>query len=102
MMRLDRSTTEKHYAPPRFLQGFTHIHRGIDSVVMGRHCCYPGAEENRQRSSTARDRVHLLGRVAHAQVELLMRAADIFVLVSRRESSGYSLIEALACGLPRW
>jgi glycosyltransferase involved in cell wall biosynthesis len=30
----------------------------------------------------------------------LMRAADIFVSGSHREGSGYSLIEALACGLP--
>ena len=47
-----------------------------------------------------RDRVHLLGRLPHERIELLMRAADIFVLGSHREGSGYSLIEALACGLP--
>ena len=47
-----------------------------------------------------RARVHLLGAVPHERIELLMRAADIFVLGSHRESTGYSLIEALACGLP--
>jgi glycosyltransferase involved in cell wall biosynthesis len=47
-----------------------------------------------------RDRVHLLGREPHERIELLMRAADLFVLGSHREGSGYSLIEALACGLP--
>lgn len=47
-----------------------------------------------------RSRVRLLGRVLHSQIEDLMRAADIFVLGSHREGSGYSLIEALACGLP--
>jgi glycosyltransferase involved in cell wall biosynthesis len=44
-------------------------------------------------------RVHLLGRVPHAHIQELMRAADLFVLGSHREGSGYSLIEALATGL---
>jgi glycosyltransferase involved in cell wall biosynthesis len=47
-----------------------------------------------------RNRVHLLGRVDHGNIEQLMRAADLFVLGSHHEGSGYSLIEALACGLP--
>ena len=46
-----------------------------------------------------RERVTLLGRVPHAHIETLMRAADLFVLGSHREGSGYSLIEALSCGL---
>ena len=45
-------------------------------------------------------RVHLLGRVSHEKIQLLMQASDVFVLGSHREGSGYSLIEALACGLP--
>ena len=43
-------------------------------------------------------RVHLLGDVPHAQVELLLRAADVFLSASRGESAGYALLEALACG----
>jgi glycosyltransferase involved in cell wall biosynthesis len=44
-------------------------------------------------------RVHLLGRVAHGQVEALMRAADLFVSGSLAESCGYVVLEALACGV---
>jgi glycosyltransferase involved in cell wall biosynthesis len=44
-------------------------------------------------------RVHLLGKVAHAQVEVLMRAADLFVSGSLAESCGYVVLEALACGV---
>ncbi|SEJ18122.1 glycosyltransferase family 4 protein [Frateuria terrea] len=43
-------------------------------------------------------RVHLLGQVPHARIETLMQAADLFVSASRREGSGYSAIEAIACG----
>jgi len=46
------------------------------------------------------DRVQLMGKVPHARVESLMRASDFFVLGSHKEGSVYSLIEALACGLP--
>jgi len=44
-------------------------------------------------------RVHLLGKVTHAKVEQLMRAADVFVSGSHAEGSGYALLEALACGV---
>ena len=70
------------------------------------YCCYgmaPLLHEVQERiaaDSALRGRVHLLGRVPHERIEQLMRAADIFVQGSHRESTGYSLIEALACGLP--
>ncbi len=43
-------------------------------------------------------RVRLLGARPHAQIETLCRAADIFMLASHFEGSGYALIEAMACG----
>jgi glycosyltransferase involved in cell wall biosynthesis len=68
-------------------------------------CCFGNAPLLREvqdriaSDGSLRDRVHLLGRVPHEQVELLLRAADVFVLGSHHESTGYALIEALACGL---
>jgi glycosyltransferase involved in cell wall biosynthesis len=69
-------------------------------------CCFGVApllravEERIDRDARLRERVQLLGQVPHQDVEKLMRAADLFVLGSHREGSGYALIEALACGLP--
>ncbi|MEO6866350.1 MAG: glycosyltransferase family 4 protein [Gemmatimonadaceae bacterium] len=47
-----------------------------------------------------RDRVTLLGSHPHSEMEQYFRAADFFVQTSHFEGSGYSLIEALACGTP--
>lgn len=44
-------------------------------------------------------RVHLLGKVPHAQIETLMRSADLFVSGSLNESCGYAALEAMACGV---
>jgi glycosyltransferase involved in cell wall biosynthesis len=67
-------------------------------------CCFheqPLLAEVRARiagSDALAGRVHLLGRVPHEHIETLCRAADFFMLGSRREGSGYALIEAMACG----
>jgi glycosyltransferase involved in cell wall biosynthesis len=67
-------------------------------------CLYSEADMLPEVERTLRDdpalaaRIHLLGRRPHSQMEALYRACDLFVLASRREGSGYSLIEALACG----
>jgi glycosyltransferase involved in cell wall biosynthesis len=68
-------------------------------------CCYAASpllaavETRIGRDRTLRDRVHLLGRVAHERVEQLMRAADLFVLGSHREGGSSALVEAMATGL---
>lgn len=46
------------------------------------------------------DSVHFVGAVRHQELELYYNAADYFVLGSHHEGSGWSLIEAIACGTP--
>jgi glycosyltransferase involved in cell wall biosynthesis len=57
------------------------------------------------RAAIARDdrlaaSVVLRGAVAHDHLAAEYAAADLFVLGSHREGSGYAAIEALACGVP--
>jgi glycosyltransferase involved in cell wall biosynthesis len=90
--------------PLTVLAGISAVARELPHLQL--YCCFGTAPlvravQNRISSDPElRNRVHLLGRVLHERIEELMRAADIFVLGSHRESTGYSLIEALACGLP--
>ena len=50
------------------------------------------------RSPALRERVHLAGAIPHEQMPASYSAADIFIAGSHHEGSGYSLIEACACG----
>jgi glycosyltransferase involved in cell wall biosynthesis len=90
--------------PLTVLEGVSAAARELPRLQL--FCCFGAApllRDVQNRIATdpdLRDRVHLLGRVPHERIEQLMRAADLFVLGSHREGSGYSLIEALACGLP--
>src|SRR5262249_52028463 len=51
-----------------------------------------------QRSAALRRRVRLLGGLPHQRLRAFFSAADLFVLGSHHEGSGYSLLEACACG----
>jgi glycosyltransferase involved in cell wall biosynthesis len=69
-------------------------------------CCFGTAplldavERRIADSPVLRERVTLLGARPHAEMELRFRAADFFVQTSHRESTGFSMLEALSCGTP--
>jgi glycosyltransferase involved in cell wall biosynthesis len=90
--------------PLTVLEGFRRALEWLPAAHLW--CCFGSApllaaiEQRLQGDPLLRARVHLTGRVSHEHVETLMRAADLFVLGSHHEGSGYALIEALACGLP--
>ena len=50
------------------------------------------------RSPVLRERVRLTGVVPHNRMAAFYSAADLFVVGSHHEGSGYSLMEACACG----
>jgi glycosyltransferase involved in cell wall biosynthesis len=69
-------------------------------VVAGDGELRPAFEEQAAASGIA-SRVHFLGRVPHADLPGVLRAADLFLLTTEPpESFGIVLIEAMACGLP--
>ncbi len=54
--------------------------------------------ESRRRAPALRERVRLVGRVPAQLMSSFYSAADLFVLGSHHEGSGYALLEACACG----
>ena len=68
------------------------------------YCCFGDApmladvERRIAASDLLARRVTLLGRLPHDDLEMRYRAADFFVQMSHREGSGYSVLEAMACG----
>jgi glycosyltransferase involved in cell wall biosynthesis len=89
--------------PLTVLSGISQAARLLPRLQM--YCCFGTAplladvERRIARDPHLQNRIHLVGRVPHGRVEQMMQAADLFVSGSHREGSGYSVIEALACGL---
>ena len=75
-------------------------HPGLHLVVAGDGELRPDFEA-RAAAAGVGERVHFLGRVPHAELPAVLRAADLFLLTTEPpESFGIVLIEAMACGLP--
>ena len=68
------------------------------TMVFGSDDLLPGINARVAASAALRHRVRLVGYVARDRLAAYYSAADIFVLGSHHEGSGYALIEACACG----
>ena len=85
------------------LEAFEHAARELPGARLW--CRYGDAplladvERRIAASPVLRERVVLLGRCTHAEMEAHYRAADLFVQASHHEGCSYSIIESLACGL---
>lgn len=60
----------------------------------------PALEERLRASPALAARVRLVGRVPHDTMPLWLSGADLFLTSSVRESLGFALVEAMACGIP--
>ena len=89
--------------PLTVLEGFARIllHAPQARLYMayGTADMLPAVRERIGASKILADAVTLLGRVEHSQLEDIYNSADYFVLGSHHEGSGFSLAEAMACGV---
>lgn len=89
--------------PLTALRGFElAVERTLPNAVL--HLCYRGGRLEREIRTYLADRpalearVRLHGRIPHERMENVYNQADILLQTSRREFSGYAVVEAMACG----
>jgi glycosyltransferase involved in cell wall biosynthesis len=89
--------------PLTVLEGFARILRHAPQarlyMAYGTADMLPAVRERIAASKTLAQAVTLLGRIEHSQLEDIYNSADYFVLGSHHEGSGFSLAEAMACGV---
>jgi glycosyltransferase involved in cell wall biosynthesis len=68
------------------------------TMIYGTDELLPDVRRRIESSPALRGRVRLVGEVPHARLPSFYSAADIFIVGSHHEGSGYSLMEACACG----
>ena len=68
------------------------------TMVYSTNELWPAVHARVQRSPALQARVRLVGQVPHELMQAFYSAADLFVLGSHHEGSGYALLEACACG----
>ena len=68
------------------------------TMIYGENDLEASVEQRVMRSTALKDRVRLIGAVPHDQMASFYSAADLFVVGSHHEGSGYAVMEACACG----
>lgn len=89
--------------PLTILEGFerasVRLPQAALTMVFGANQLLAEVERKIAGSAALRGRVHLLGKLEQGELAALYRAADLFVLGSHHEGSGFALIEALSFGV---
>ncbi len=89
--------------PLTVVEGFTRLlqHLPLARLYMayGSDDMLPAIQKCFAANKTLAQAVTLLGRIEHSQLEDIYNSADYFVLGSHHEGSGFSLAEAMACGV---
>jgi glycosyltransferase involved in cell wall biosynthesis len=89
--------------PLTVLQGFKvvlqHFPQARLYMAYGTADILPAVRECIAASNALSKAVILMDRIEHSQLEDIYNSADYFVLGSHREGSGFSLAEAMACGV---
>ncbi len=89
--------------PLTVLEGFARVLERAPQarlyMAYGTDLMLPAVQERITASKALTQAVTLLGRVEHSRLEDIYNSSDYFVLGSHHEGSGFSLAEAMACGV---
>ncbi|HXW93391.1 MAG TPA: glycosyltransferase family 4 protein [Terriglobales bacterium] len=89
--------------PLTVLEGFDRVLRHAPDarlyMVYGTATLLPVVRDRIAAGKRLGESVTLMGRVEHSQLEDIYNSSDYFVLGSHYEGSGFSLCEAMACGV---
>ena len=81
-----------------FERGLSDLPGATLTMIYSEDDLLTAVRERMRRSPALAARVRLVGPVPHDRMAFFYSAADLFVVGSHHEGSGYSLMEACACG----
>ncbi|MDX1664070.1 MAG: glycosyltransferase family 4 protein [Candidatus Promineifilaceae bacterium] len=89
--------------PLTAVRGFAHIHSVWPEAQLYLHYLtdelLPALRSFVAERPQLANHVHFRGTVAHERMEAVFNSADFLLQASRREYSGYAVLEAMACGV---